>query len=127
MTAIGIWSRQLGELGVVDHVGVSEDEATKYWRARFYVDGNDPVELLFDDEPEHRVIETVIDLFDAISVRVIPSTAKPAATSGEAAERLLAVARGLAPDKALDPSGMSDLITAALDYQSLYRREAVES
>jgi hypothetical protein len=106
------------EMGVVDH-----DEARdvlSYWRVHLYTDPKiAPVELLFEEEPEHRVIEELMARTDAVTVGIYPPMADDPQTVAEAEARVLAVARGL---KSLnDVDGVAALVTASAAYQSLYR------
>jgi hypothetical protein len=113
-------SQTYANLGVVDHN--PDRDPLSYWRVHFY-DGmkNDPVEMLFDEEPEHRAIEELMLLTDSVSVAIEPPMAEPPASTEEAAERLLAVARGMKSIN--DPNGLAALVTAAAAYQSLHRTE----
>lgn len=101
------------------------DDPYAFWRATF-LGGTmtSSVSLAFDEEPEHRAIETLMEEYGASSVRVIPPTAEPTTSAYDAAERLLAIARGLPQDKANDPEGLADLVSAAIAYGSAVREEA---
>lgn len=108
------------DLGVVEHDGVTD--VLVYWRMHLY-DGKraEPVELLFDEEPEHRAVEELMTRTDSISVAIYPPSAEAPADVDEAADRLLAVARGLKSHN--DPAGLATLVAAAADYQSLHRAD----
>jgi len=112
----------LNELGAVS-LGPADDPHG-YWRATFLGGGmTSSTSFYFEDEPEHRAIETMMMDLDATSVRVVPPTPPEALSAEDAAERLLAVARGLPQGKANDPDGLADLVTAAIEYASAYRQE----
>lgn len=110
------------ELGVVTHADT--DEAT-VWRVLLYDGKTAPAELLFAEEPEHRAIETLMIDTDATAVRVVPPMTPDPTTADDAADRLLAVARGLKSSSSLDQDALADLVTAAIAYQSLYRSETI--
>jgi hypothetical protein len=105
-------------LGVVPHSDAGDPLAL--WRAHFY-DGKrvDPIELLFDEEPEHRAIEQIMLLTDTITVGIYPPMLDAPKTAEEAEERLLATARGL--KSVQDEAGMAALVTAAISYQTMHR------
>lgn len=112
----------LEDLGVVSLPPDAEPLA--YWRATFYGGTmTSSTSFYFDEEPEHRVIETLIADLGASSVRIVPPTIEPTESAYEAGERLLAIARGLPSDKATDPEGLADLVTAAIAYQAAVRGE----
>ena len=113
----------LNELGAVS-LGPADDPYA-YWRATFLGgDMTSATAVFFAEEPEHRAIESILAEFGGASVRVVPPTAEPVESAYDAAERLLAIARGLPQDKANDPEGLADLVTAAIAYGSAYRTEA---
>jgi hypothetical protein len=108
------------DLGVVEHD--PDRDPLSYWRTHFFTDPKvAPVELLFDEEPEHGAIEELMLRIDAISVAIYPPMAEQPTNADEAAERLLAVARGMKSIN--DAEGTAALITTAAAYQSLYRME----
>lgn len=112
----------LNDLGVVSP-GPSADPSA-FWRATF-LGGTmtSTVSYLFEEEPEHRAIETLMVDLDATSVRVVPPVPTDLLSAEDAAERLLAVARGIPQEKANDPEGLADLVTAAIAYASAFRAE----
>jgi hypothetical protein len=101
------------------------DDPFAFWRATF-LGGTmtSSTSFYFDEEPEVRAIEAILAETGASSVRVVPPTAEPVESAYEAAERLLAIARGLPQDKANDPEGLADLVTAAIAYSGAVRQEA---
>jgi hypothetical protein len=112
----------LEDLGAVT-LGPNDDPAA-YWRATFLGGAmTSSTSFHFAEEPEHRAIESMMADLDATSVRVQPPTADETTDAHSAAERLLAVARGLPQGKANDPDGLADLVTAAIGYASAYRTE----
>lgn len=115
-------SLNLEDLGAVS-LG-PDAEPLAYWRATFLGgELTNSTSIYFEDEPEHRAIEDVMHDLGALSVRVVPPTIEPTESAYEAGERLLAIARGLPQDKATDPEGLADLVTAAIAYQTAVREE----
>lgn len=113
----------LNDLGVVTLS--PNDEPLAFWRATFYGgETRNSTSYYFDEEPEHRAIEDLMLALSATGVRVVPPTVEPAESAYEAGERLLAIARGLPQEKANDPEGLADLVTAAIAYASAFRQEA---
>lgn len=110
----------LDDLGVIEHAAVNDPLA--FWRAEFYTGKAEPVEMLFAEEPEHRAIEELMARTDATSVSIFPPTAEEPRNAEEAAERLLAIARGMKTHS--DPESVAALVAAAAAYQSLYRTAA---
>lgn len=116
-------SLNLDDLGVVSP-GPSADPLA-YWRATFYGGSmQNTTSFMFDEEPEHRAIEEILVSLGASTARIVPPMAEPADDAHEAGERLLAIARGLPQEKANDPEGLADLVTAAIAYGSACRTEA---
>jgi hypothetical protein len=115
-------SMNLADLGVRS-LGPADDP-TAFWRATFLGGAmTSSTSFAFDEEPEHRAIETIMQDLGASSVRVTPPLASEMESALEAGERLLAIARGLPQDKSNDPDGLADLVTAAVAYASAYRQE----
>ena len=113
----------LTDLGVVT-LGPNDDPHA-YWRATFLGgEMTSSTGYYFAEEPEHRAVEALVVDLGAATVRIVPPMSEPAESAYEAGERLLAIARGLPQDKANDPEGLADLVTAALAYQSAVRGEA---
>lgn len=106
------------DLGVVEH---SDDrDPLSYWRAHFYDDKTpDPIELMFEEEPEHRAIEELMERTASFNVAIFPPMLAAPQNVEEAEARLLAVARGM--KSVSDPEGIAALVTAGAAYQSLYR------
>lgn len=108
------------DLGVIPYESVEDPAA--FWRALFY-DGKraEPIIYLFAEEPEHRAIEELMERTETVTVAVEPPMAEPPADVEEAADRLLAVARGMKSIN--DSDGIAALLSAAAIYQSLYRAD----
>lgn len=111
----------LADLGVVEHTSGSDPLA--FWRLHCYDGKSEPVEFLFNEEPEHRAVEELMLITDAVSCAVYPPMAAEPATADEAAARLLAVARGM--KSISDDDGLAALVSAAAAYQSLYRSAVI--
>lgn len=113
----------LDDFGAVASTGDPEHDLAQ-WRATFYGGAmTSSLTFLFAEEPEHRAIESIMVELNATCVRVVPPTIEPAESAYDAGERLLAIARGLPQEKANDPEGLADLVTAAVGYASAYREE----
>jgi hypothetical protein len=114
----------LEDLGAVASTGNPEHDLA-HWRATF-LGGTmtSSTSLLFEEEPEHRAIEELMFRLGATSARILPPTFEPAESAYDAGERLLAIARGLPQDKANDPEGLADLLSAAVAYAAAVHEEA---